>query len=178
MAMRGRVGRGWQACLALVLVGASTPAQARVTDPTAINRFDLRLDAGIASPVGMLGGAVNVPFRFFAVELSAGVGGTGLNLSLMPKIVFARWGRNQLLAGVGATVALPHEFAPMGRARSYWLTAEIAYQRNLFIDNVLYVAAGATRGSYLGQCLNENSMCPRQEDVTWPELRVGFGRRY
>jgi hypothetical protein len=165
--------------VAFALAGAARPAGARVTDPTAINRFDLRLDAGVASPVGMLGGALSVPFRFFAAEVSGGVGGTGLNLSVMPKIVPLRWDRNQVLVGLAGTVALPHEFAPQGRKRSYWLTGELAYQRNMFIDNVLYVAVGLTRGSYLSQCLNEmHTMCPPEAQVMWPELRVGYGRRY
>jgi hypothetical protein len=163
----------------LVACASSFDAQARVTDPTAINTFDLRMDAGLASPVGALGGAISVPFRFFAAEVSSGLGATGLNLSVMPKIVPLRWGRNQLLVGVAGTVSLPHEIAPMGRKRSYWLTAEVAYQRNIFIDNILYLAAGVTRGSYLGQCLNEgHSTCPIEAKVLWPEIRIGLGRRY
>lgn len=162
---------------ALVTTGAA--AQARVTDPTAINTVDLRLDMGLASPVGAMGGALSVPWRWFAMEVAGGVGLTGVNLSVMPKVIPLRWDRNQLLVGVAATLVLPHQSFPMGRKQSRWLTAEVAYQRTIFIDNILYLGLGMTAGSYWGKCLNEgNTMCPPEKSAVWPEVRVGFGRRY
>jgi hypothetical protein len=166
------------AALALT-TGVAAPAQARITDPTAISNFDLRFDVGLATPVGAVGGTFALPFRYFGVDLSGGVGATGLNLSVMPKVVPLRWDRHAILVGGGFTIALPHEMAPMGRKRSTWLTAEVAYQRSIFIDNVLYLGLGVTGGSYWGRCQNENeTRCPAEEKVLWPTIRVGYGRRY
>lgn len=163
---------------ALVLAPAAA-ARARVTDPAAINTADLRFDVGLATPVGAVGGAVSVPWRYFAIEAAGGVGLTGINLSVMPKVIPLRWDRNQLLVGVAATLVLPHEAFPMGRKQSRWLTAEVAFQRTIFIDNILYVGLGVTAGSYWGKCLNDNqTMCSAEQKVLWPELRIGFGRRY
>jgi hypothetical protein len=165
--------------LIVTLLGLAAPARARVLDPTVVNTFDLRLDAGLATPVGALGGAMSVPFRYFAFEAAGGVGLTGVNLSVMPKLIPVRWDRNQLLVGVAATVALPLTGAPMARKRTYWLTGELAYQRTLFIDNILYLGLGITRGSYYNQCLNEGqTMCGIENKALWPELRIGYGRRY
>jgi hypothetical protein len=167
------------AVLAVALSCLGAPAVARVLDPTVVNAFDLRMDAGLASPVGAVGGALSVPWRYFAIEAAGGVGLTGLNLSVMPKIIPLRWSSNVLMVGVAGTVALPHISAPMGRRRSTWLTAEVAYQRSIFIDNVFYLGAGLTRGTYTSQCLNEQStMCPAPTKALWPEIRIGFGRRY
>jgi hypothetical protein len=67
----------------------------------------------------------------------------------------------------------------MARKRTYWLTGEVAFQRTIFVDNILYIGAGITRGSYYNQCLNEgNTMCGIENKALWPELRVGLGRRY
>lgn len=160
-------------------VALATPALARVTDPAAVNTLDLRLDAGLATPVGALGGVLSVPWRYAAVEVGAGLGVTGVHLSVMPKVIPARWGRNLLLVGVGGNVVLPVTGLPMARERTWWLTGEVAFQRTVFIDNVLYIGAGLTRGSYYNQCLNEgNTLCGGEQKVLWPELRVGFGRRY
>jgi hypothetical protein len=168
-----------RAALLLLSLLVASPALARVTDPTAINTLDLRLDAGLATPVGALGGAISVPFRYAALEASGGFGLTGVNLSIMPKLIPLRWGRNQLLVGAAATVALPVTGIPMARKRTFWLTGEVAFQRTLFIDNILYIGAGLTRGGYYNQCLNEgNTMCGLEHRALWPELRVGFGRRY
>jgi hypothetical protein len=168
-----------RAALAFLLVGLAAPAQARVTDPAAVNTLDLRFETGLATPIGFLGGSLSVPWRYFALEASGGFGLTGVQLSVMPKIIPLRWDRNQLMAGVGATVALPVTGIPMARERTYWLTAEVAYQRTMFIDNILYIGAGVTRGSYYNQCLNlMNTMCGVENKVLWPELRLGFGRRY
>jgi hypothetical protein len=166
---------------ALVLAALLAPggrAQARITDPAAINNFDLRLDMGLATPVGAAGGAISVPWRYFAIEAAGGVGLTGLNFSVMPKLIPLRWDRNQLLVGVAGTVALPHEAFPMGRKRSLWLTGEIAYQRTVFIDNIFYVGLGVTAGRYWNKCLNEGRMCGVENKALWPEIRIGFGRRY
>jgi hypothetical protein len=163
----------------LALVGLAGPAGARVTDPTVVNTLDLRMDTGLATPVGALGGALSVPWRYFALEASGGFGLTGVNLSVMPKIIPLRWDRNLLMAGVAGTVALPVTGIPMARKRTFWLTAELAYQRTLFIDNVLYLGVGLTRGGYYNQCLNEgHTMCGFEHKALWPELRVGYGRRY
>lgn len=168
-----------RAGLAATLVGLVGCASARVTDPTAINTVDLRFDTGLATPVGAAGGAISVPWRYFALEAAGGFGLTGINLSVMPKVIPLRWDRNQLLAGVAATVALPLPGIPMARERTYWLTGEVAFQRTIFIDNILYIGAGITRGSYYNQCLNaNNTMCGIENQALWPELRVGLGRRY
>ena len=167
------------AAVSLVALSTGRPAQARVLDHTVVNTFDLRFDSGLATPVGAAGGAFSVPWRYFAIEAAGGVGLTGLNLSVMPKLIPVRWDRNSLMVGVAGTVALPHEMFPMGRKRTIWLTAEVAYQRTIFVNNILYIGAGVSAGSYWGRCLNDNrTMCPPAEKVLWPEVRLGLGRRY
>jgi hypothetical protein len=154
---------------------AGGPAAARVTDPDVINTLDTRFEGGVASPVGFVGGSVAMPWRYAAVEGSAGWGITGWQLSSMVKAIPARWrGGNTVMVGVGATVALPAIWAYLGERRSWWQTAEVAWQRVFGIDRIIYIGLGVVHGKYYESPCDG---CQRATEVVWPELRVGFGMR-
>lgn len=169
------------ALLAALAAGATlvTPGAAwsRVTDPTVINAFDLRFEAGAGSPVASIGGTFSVPFRFAALEASGGWGWTGINGSLGVRLIPVRFGRNAISLGVAGTLTKPLGFEPLGGGRSWFTTAELAYQRVVFIDNVLFLAAGPTYGRIV-PAVSGNAKEDRPFLTLFPSFRIGWGRRY
>lgn len=167
------------AAVALGLCALALPAataSARVTDATVVNRYDTRFDLGMASPSGIAGGAVTLNFPRFVAEGAIGWGPTGAQLSAMPKLVLNRWGKNTLMLGVAATFSYPLIWRYLGTRWSFWQTAELAWQRVVHIDRILYIGVGVTRGTMyedrncgVGPCGGQN--------VVWPEVRIGWGLR-
>ena len=67
----------------------------------------LRVDFGMASPVGFLGAVYSRPIgASLAIEAGAGLGLTGLVLSAMPKLYLGS-GRTRFTPGVGLSVSIP-----------------------------------------------------------------------
>lgn len=171
------VKRGAGAAFALAALAIAGPARGeRVTDPNAINRYDTRFDVGAASPVGSVGGTIAVPWRYAAVEGSLGWGLTGAQLSIMPKAIPLRWHKSALALGVAATLTIPTKpMSSLGDRRSFFQTAELSYQRAVFVDNVFYVGVGITRGQVYPTDV-EQTFEPG-EVVYWPAVRIGWGVR-
>lgn len=164
------------ACVAVV-IGVATADHARadrMIDKEAISRFDTRFEVSLAGPAGAVGGTLSVPWKFFAIEGSAGWGLTGINLSLMPRLIPLRWGPNAVSVGFAGTYTHPVGIEPLGAGPSWYVTAEAAYQRAVFIDNVVFIGAGVTHGEARPY---EPTRDPAYR-ATWPELRFGWGRRY
>jgi hypothetical protein len=172
-----RAVRAVAAGLVLVGLGLAMPAAAqRVTDPNVINRFDTRFEVGLASPVGMVGGTLSVPWQHAAVDASLGWGLTGAQVSLMPKWIPVRWDRSALMVGAGATLAIPTlPFSYLGERRTFFQMAEVAWQRAVLIDNLVYVGLGVMRGPIYA--VDGEGGPPSGKVVYWPALRVGWGVR-
>jgi hypothetical protein len=176
---RGRLA----ATLAVGLLGdvaavGAAGAAPRVTDPTIINRFDTRVDVGLATPVGAIGGTISVPWRHVVLDGSLGWGLTGAQLSVMPKVVPFRRGRHAVMLGLAATLAQPTFHSILGRERSFWQTAELAYQRATYIDSIFYVGAGVTRGTVRPRHLDGGGAATADDRVVyWPMVRLGWGMR-
>jgi hypothetical protein len=163
--------------LAAVAAGAPGRAGARVTDPTAINRFDLRFEAGVGGPAGSGGGTLSIPWRFVALEGAIGWGWTGVNGSLGLRLIPARWGPNSLSVGAYGTRTHPLGFEPLGGGPSWFGTADVAYQRVVFIDKIVFIAAGVSYGRFV-PVPSGDARRDRPYDAYFPAVRAGWGRRY
>lgn len=158
-------------------LGYGGAAQARVTDPTAINAFDLRFEAGAGSPVASIGGTFSLPFRFAALEASGGWGWTGINGSLGLRLIPFRFGPNAVSLGGAGTLTKPLGFEPFGGDDSHFGTVDLAFQRVVFIDKILFIAVGATYGR-IAPTPTGRAKEDRPYYTAFPSLRVGWGRRY
>jgi hypothetical protein len=97
--------------LSLLLVGHARAEQSlessSVISESAPSAGSLRLDAGLFSPVGELGVVYSRPIHpQAAMELGAGVGFSGVQLSGMAKLQLGRE-RTKFTPGIGVSVGLP-----------------------------------------------------------------------
>lgn len=167
----------------------SSPPTATAT--VALPAPALRFDVGMFSPVGSLGLVYSRPVhRLAAVELGAGFGFSGVQLSGMMK---ARLGseRTKFTPGVGLSVGLPiltavHEGHPMGddemRGASVsmgWLDVDLLGVEHRTRSGVVLSASGGvtvalTEGHWDAADLGSNI---KPLDVL-PQFRLGVGKTF
>lgn len=96
------------ATAALSLFASSARAEdSLASDTSSMNASSLRLDVGVSSPVGELGLVYSRPIHpNVALELGAGIGFSGLQLSGMAKLQLGE-GRTKFTPGIGLSVGLP-----------------------------------------------------------------------
>jgi hypothetical protein len=173
------------ASLALLLTLSNTAA-ANVENPpqSAVDlRNELRLDLGVASPVGELGlSRTRWISPSWAVEGGLGLGYTGLQLALAGKAAVVR-GPHVFAVTFGPSLSVPVNTSSR-TTTLLWANAELGYQYRRPSNWVLGVAAGATMG-LAGQlqsiCFFATDSDCRPNDITGlvaPMVRAGIGRRY
>jgi hypothetical protein len=151
----------------------------------------LRLDVGLFSPVGSLGVVYSRPVhRFAAVELGAGLGFSGVQLSGMVK---ARVGseRTKFTPGVGLSLGLPiltavHEGHPMNDdemrgspVSMAWLDVDLLGVEHRTRSGLVLSASGGltvalTEGHWDAADLGNNI---KPLDVL-PQFRLGVGKTF
>jgi hypothetical protein len=101
---------------------------------------------GIGSAVGELGATFTyAPRSAVQIELGAGLGLTGFQLSLMPKAtVGTRYDR--FVIGVGPSLAIGTNIKPEQTCVSLWLNAEVGYEFRSVSGFSFLMAAGITKG--------------------------------
>lgn len=124
---------------------------------------------GIASAIGSVGGAYQRYIGDAAIEAGAGVGGSGLQLSAMPKLVLGE-GRNRFMAGVGLALALD------GDDERVWLNVDLAGWEHRFDSGWLFSLAGGLTHLLTSDepCTGDFLLCWSEPEVL-PQLRVGLG---
>ena len=166
---------------------ASEDATARDVDPEAHDHVDqaISIDLGFASAVGYAGIAYSMtPLEQLRLELGAGWGATGAQLSLMPKWIFNRDHNVQLLLGVGPSLGLE----PLNRhdanselhrtGVSTWLNAELGLEHRFTDTHVMLtfaagIAVGLSGNYLLTQPLGSNTF--GMGGSVFPATRFGMG---
>jgi hypothetical protein len=169
--------------LIALLLSASAGARAADSVPAAIAspapepRTGIGLDVGIGSALGELGVTLTESVgRVARLELGAGVGVSGYQLSFMPKIALGQ-PHDHFVAGVGLSVAFPDN-AYIASGHPIWLNVDaVGYEHHF--DNGIAVSSsvGLTGGLGGGQiCLPPDGCEPQFfRDVThyWgPQARA------
>ena len=158
-------------------VRAQSPAPTEEPPPreTAIG-----LDAGVASVVGFLGiTLVRALGEHAQIELGTGIGFSGYQFSVMPKIVVGS-PRSHFLAGVGLSVADPTN--PLHTTgHPVWLNVDaLGYEVVSNHGFGVLVALGITKGLGGGTICTSIDGCEPDERLTdvatqWsPQFRVGY----
>jgi hypothetical protein len=155
----------------LVVLALCRDARAERARPAQI-----RLDFGIASPVG-IGGLVFAydPSDHFEVEIGAGGGLTGLQLSLMGKATFGD--RHRFTAGLGPSVGIGQMGTILdNNANAIWLNAEpLGYQFHADGGFTFALAAGVTVGLNDAKYCGLGSCDKNFAGFVFPSIRAGFG---
>ena len=152
----------------------------------------LRLDVGLFSPVGALGVVYSRPVhRLAAIELGAGAGFSGLQLSGMAKLQLGD-GRTKFTPGIGLSVGLPvlgsmvHEGHPnddeemLGAPVTMaWLDIDLVGVQHRTRSGMILSASGGlavalTKGHWDAAGLGSDI---KPLDVL-PQLRVGVGKAF
>ncbi len=156
---------------------AAEPVPALVATPPS-PRTGIGLDVGIGSALGLAGVTVTEAFgRFTRLEVGAGYGYSGYQLSLMPKIALGQ-PRDHFVAGVGVSVAFPDN-AWVASGHPIWLTIDaLGFEHRFETGIALSAALGVTGGLGGGEICFPPDGCEPQflRPVTeyWlPQGRVG-----
>jgi hypothetical protein len=163
------------------------PASPKPLAPPAASPFTqaARIDLGLASAIGFLGVTYSLsPVRAFIAELGVGAGYSGLQLSVMPKLVIGA-SAHRFVVGAGPSVGIPGltivtNNGPFGgnqreRVIAPWINAEIGYDYRSRTGSTFLVAGGVTVGLGHG-CVVTLDSCAELYGLVLPQLRVGFGR--
>jgi len=113
-------------------------------------------DVGLASAVGFAGLTVTRAFaQCYRIELGGGIGATGWQLSLMPKLAFdLAHGSHYLVIGAGVSVTFPTQTDGFAVATGHpvWLNVDaLGYEIRDSFGLSLAFAIGVTRGLGGGQ---------------------------
>jgi hypothetical protein len=101
---------------------------------------------GLGSPVGAMGISYTyAPIPEAGVELGGGLGFSGYQLALMPKLSLGN-GRDRFVVGVGPSLSIDRWQAPQKTYVGYWLNGEVGYQHQTASGLSVLVAAGFTYG--------------------------------
>jgi hypothetical protein len=134
--------------------------------PPEERRHSVRLDVGFLSPVGLAGLAYSYDFtKRLTLEAGLGVGFSGVQLSVMPKLVLGN-GKHSALFGLGASVGID----PDSSRHTVWpyLNGEVGYQLRAQNGFTFQASLGVT-GSYY-----KISNHAFSGNVA-PTVRIGFG---
>lgn len=155
--------------------GGSTQTMAREktaeTKDSGFGRHRFAGDVGLASAVGLLGGTYTYsPVPAIQFELGAGVGFTGIQLSLMPKLLAGRNGY-YFVFGVGPSVGINPSEQDQHTYISYWLNAEMGYEYRSPSGFSFLLAGGVTYGlggEFRDFCLLPCDSDPRERGSSSP----------
>jgi hypothetical protein len=157
---------------------AADPVPGLVAPPSAAPRTGIGVDIGIGSALGLGGVTVTEAFgRFTRLEVGAGYGASGYQLSLMPKIALGG-ARDHFVAGVGVSVALPDNDR-LASGHPVWLNIDaLGYEHRFDTGIALSAALGVTGGLGGGEvCLPPDGCEPQflrpVTEYWFPQGRVG-----
>ena len=145
----------------------------------------LQADLGLGSAVGEIGASYTyAPLPELEIELGTGLGYTGFQFSIMPKLSLALNRSNRLVFGAGPSASLDFATGPDHTYIGYWLHTEVGYEHRTASGFSVLVAAGITNG--LGGEMRGHCVVDCGGDTqTWnepiagkmfPQARMAFGR--
>jgi hypothetical protein len=138
---------------------------------------------GLGSPVGELGVSyAYAPIRQAEIEIGAGVGFSGYQLSLMPKLALGVGG-DRFVLGVGPSASIDSGSAPKREYIAYWLNAEIGYEHRtpsglsvLVAVGIGYGIGGETHRQCEDDCGGSDGIAAKVGGRMYPQGRIAFGR--
>ena len=147
-------------------------------------RHAIRGDMGLFSALGFSGASYSIEpaGKPVMLELGMGIGYSGAQLSVMPKLVLGSRA-HRFTTGVGVSVGIPGlkvvggpPGTVLGRRLTPWLNADIAgYDYRSDSGFTLAAAAGLTLPLMNG-CVEGIDSCVNLHGLVLPQFRVGFGR--
>ena len=172
------------AALAIPASAAADGADASSDHPA--SKVRLMGNMGVASAIGEMGGTLTyAPLPEVQIELGAGIGFSGFQLSVMPKLSVGER-HHRLTLGVGPSVGLSSNNNPKETCISYWLNAEAGYEFRSSGGFSFLLALGVGRGlagkvpGYGAPGVAETGDAYPPEPATdfrlFPEGRIAFGR--
>lgn len=144
----------------------------------------LQADLGVASAVGEIGASYTyAPVPEVELEVGAGLGASGYQLSAMPKLSLGS-ATYRLVLGAGLSTSLDSGNNPSRSYVGYWLNVEAGYEYRSPAGYSVLVAVGVTRGiggsrrAYCGaDCGSEPAIWDRQvAGEMYPQGRIAVGR--
>ena len=106
----------------------------------------IMFDLGLGSPVGLIGGTLTfLPWPQFEAELGMGLGISGVQFSVMPKLSVGSAERHFVL-GIGPSVGIGKNANPSRLCVSYWLHAEVGFETRSRSGASFLLAFGVVRG--------------------------------
>jgi hypothetical protein len=167
--------------LTLVSAGRSSaadPISVAVAPPSPEPHLGVGLNFGLGSAVGLGGvtltGALG---RFARLELGAGYGASGYQLSLMPKIALGR-PHDHFVAGAGVSLALPTD-PRVASGHPVWLNIDaLGYEHRFDTGIAVSAAFGVTGGLGGGELCLPPDGCEVQfqrpvTEYWFPQGRIG-----
>jgi hypothetical protein len=158
---------------------ATEPVQATVPTSSWEPHTGIGLDVGLGSALGLGGLTLTERLgRFARLELGAGYGLSGYQLSLMPKVALGR-PHDHFVAGVGLSMAFPDN-PRVASGHPVWLNIDALGYEHLFDTGIAVSAAfGVSGGLGGGELCTPPDGCELQfqEPVTnywFPQGRVGI----
>lgn len=146
------------------------------------HRHDVRFNWGLFSAVGFIGGTYSFsPIPQLELEAGTGLGLTGIQVSVMPKLSLG-CASHRFILGVGPSVGIDPYDGPVHA--SYWLNAEIGYAYRSEGGFSFLVAAGVTAalgGRMHALCIwsdcSEERKIEGEELAGWgvPQIRFALG---
>jgi hypothetical protein len=153
------------------------------TKDAARARHRLAGDVGALSAIGFGGGTYTYsPVPTIQFELGTGLGLSGLQISLMPKVLVGDKGHSFVI-GVGPSTGIDPSSQDHHTYVSYWLNGDVGYEYRGPSGFSFLVALGVTAalaGEVRKTCLFDCDGYTRGESAraagVYPQGRVGFGR--
>jgi hypothetical protein len=130
------------------------PAMVATPPPTPLPHTGIGVDIGLGSALGLAGVTVTEAFgRFARLEVGAGYGYSGYQLSFMPKIVLGE-PHDHFVAGVGVSVAFPDD-AWVASGHPIWLNIdalgfEHRFETGIAVSATVGVSGGLGGGQLCG----------------------------
>lgn len=141
---------------------------------------------GLASAVGEVGGTLTYsPVPAFQIELGIGLGITGLQYSVMPKLSLGHLPRYHLILGLGPSLSGLHKDIEGVVQYSVWLNGEVGYEYRspggfafLVAGGFTYaLASDQTYSSCYAYCDSDQNYPLRHvAGSIYPQGRIAFGR--
>ena len=143
----------------------------------------LRGDVGVGSAIGAVGAALVIaPLNHAQIEVGTGLGVSGVQVSLMPKLTIGN-PQDHFIAGAGVSLAFPWR-ATSATGHPVWLNVDAAGYEHMSKHGFAFlVAVGLTGGLGGGKACDfrHNAVCDDSSQLTdvtniWvPQFRLGFG---
>ncbi len=144
----------------------------------------LRGDMGLFSALGFMGASYSIEpaAKPVMLELGIGVGFSGAQLSIMPKLVLGSRA-HRFTTGVGVSVGIPGleiEGGPpgtaLGRQVTPWLNADIAGYDYRSDSGFTFAASAGLSHPLRNGCIAVIDSCVDLQGLFLPQFRIGFGR--